>query len=163
MILFIVRQANEVVTRRLVVHEDGRIREEDPPAEVPANEVVALQPYGSLFFAAAPVFEEELPRVGDETRNSVVIVRLRGKSEVGYTLIEVLEGYAEALAAAESKLMIVTDSERIREQLDASGATDIVGEENIYQASEWLTEAIVNATEDAEAWIAEHQKGAADD
>jgi SulP family sulfate permease len=163
MILYIVRQANEVVTRRLVIHEGGRVREEDPPPEVPANDVVVLQPYGSLFFAAAPVFEAELPVVAENTRNSVVIIRLRGKSEVGYTLIEVLENYAESLAEAKSKLMIVTDSDRIRGQFDASGATDIIGEDNIYHATEWLMEAIVNATADAEAWVADHQKGAADD
>jgi SulP family sulfate permease len=163
MILFIVRQANEVVTRRLVVHEGGRIREEDPPREVPANDVVALQPYGSLFFAAAPVFEAELPVVGENTRNSVVIIRLRGKSEVGYTLIDVLENYARSLAEAESKLIIVTDSDRIRGQFEASGAADIIGEDNIYHATEWLTEAIVNATADAEAWVADHQEGAAGD
>jgi len=31
--------------------------ETDPPATVPANDVVVLQPYGTTFFAAAPVFE----------------------------------------------------------------------------------------------------------
>ncbi|MEA2024837.1 MAG: SulP family inorganic anion transporter, partial [Actinomycetota bacterium] len=30
-----------------------------------------LQPYGSLFFASASIFEEKLPNVTDETHNSV--------------------------------------------------------------------------------------------
>ena len=48
----------------------------DPPAQVPPNEVVILQPYGSLFFAAAPVLESRLLALSDASRNSVVILRL---------------------------------------------------------------------------------------
>ncbi len=58
-----------------------------------------LQPYGSLFFASAPVFEEELPNPTEQSRNSVVIVRLRGRTDLGSTFMEILQRYAEALSA----------------------------------------------------------------
>ena len=54
----------------------GRIIEVGPPAQVPPNEVVVLQPYGSLFFAAAPVLESRLLALSDASPNSVVILRL---------------------------------------------------------------------------------------
>ena len=71
--------------------------------------MVALQPYGSLFFAAAPVLESRLPRTGRRLeRNSVVILRLRGRTELGTTFMDVLRRYAQALTACGSKLVIVS-------------------------------------------------------
>ncbi len=67
------------MTIRRRVYEDGYVREIDPPANLPRSEVVVLQPYGSLFFAAAPVFEAALPAVDEDSRDSVVILRLRGR------------------------------------------------------------------------------------
>ena len=60
-ILHVVRQSNQVTIKRRVRDSDGHLVEVDPPAVVPAGDVVVLQPYGSLFFAAAPVFEAQLP------------------------------------------------------------------------------------------------------
>ena len=74
--------------------EDSRIRLRAFPIVVPAGEVVVLQPYGSLFFAAAAVFEATLPAVGEASTNSVVILRLRGRSDLGTTFMDVLHRYA---------------------------------------------------------------------
>ena len=60
-ILHVVRQSNQVTIKRWLLDPEGNLIETDPPAELPANEVVALQPYGSLFFATAPVFDSALP------------------------------------------------------------------------------------------------------
>jgi SulP family sulfate permease len=59
--------------------------------------VIVLQPYGSLFFAAAPVFEAALPAVGTGSRGSVVILRLRGRTDLGTTFMDVLHRYAVSL------------------------------------------------------------------
>ena len=56
-ILHVVRQSNQITIKLWRLDPAGNLIETDPPAELPADEVVALQPYGSLFFAAAPVFE----------------------------------------------------------------------------------------------------------
>ena len=77
-VLHAVRQSNRLTIRRRLINADGTIVETDPPAELPANEVVVLQPYGSLFFAAAPTFEASLPNPTASSGGSVVIVRLRG-------------------------------------------------------------------------------------
>jgi hypothetical protein len=57
-----------------------------PAAQLPANEVVAPQPYRSLLLAAAPVLESRLPAPADASRNSVVILRLRGRDRGAYGL-----------------------------------------------------------------------------
>jgi SulP family sulfate permease len=48
-ILHTARQSNQITVKRWLLKPDGTLIETDPPAELPAGEVVALQPYGSLF------------------------------------------------------------------------------------------------------------------
>ena len=162
MILYIINQSNRIVIRRRLVGEDGGLREVDAPAEVPAGEVVVLQPYGSLFFASAPVFEEQLPNVTDETRNSAVILRLRGRSDLGSTFMDVLLRYAEALRDQESKLMLVSASENMHEQLAVARVTSVVGSQNIYTSDEWVGKTLKQAYRDATEWV-ESRGGAESD
>ena len=162
MILYIINQSNRIVIRRRLVGEDGGLREVDAPAEVPAGEVMVLQPYGSLFFASAPVFEEQLPNVTDETRNSAVILRLRGRSDLGSTFMDVLLRYAEALRDQESKLMLVSASENMHEQLAVARVTSVVGSQNIYTSDEWVGKTLKQAYRDATEWV-ESRGGAESD
>jgi sulfate permease, SulP family len=156
-LLHVVRQSNQVTIRRRVHDTEGHLVEVDPPAELPAHEVVVLQPYGSLFFAAAPVFETALPTVGATSGGSVVILRLRGRSDLGTTFMDVLRRYAEALAAAGSKLVIVSANERIIEQLAVTGITAVIGDDNVYPGDERVGAATERAQADADAWVDERR------
>ena len=158
-ILHVVRQSNEVTIKRWTFDTHGNTIEGDPPDQLPANESVVLQPYGSLFFAAAPVFESGLPEVADGSGNCVVILRLRGRTDLDTTFMDVLTRYAQALAAVDSKLVIVSASERVREQLELAGVTSIVGRENIYIGDERVGAAVKRANRDALDWIAAHGTG----
>ena len=82
-----------------------------------------LQPYGSLSFAAASAFESQLPAVASASGNSVVIVRLRGRTDLGTTFMQVLCRYGAALSDACSKLVLVSASKQIQDQLRAAGVT----------------------------------------
>ncbi len=62
--------------------------------------------------------------------------------------------YAESLAAVDSKLMIVSATERIQEQFAVTGVTAVVGEENIYPTDERLGATMRRAHADAHAWVA---------
>jgi sulfate permease, SulP family len=154
-ILYVIRQSNRIVLKRWQFEPGGRIREVEPPAQVGANEVVVLMPYGSLFFAAAPLLEQALPDVTDSTRNSVVILRLRGKSDIGSTFMEVLVRYGVALRRAGSKLVIVSDDERMLEQFTVTGVTQTVGAENVYTSSDWLGATVARANREAQDWVTE--------
>ena len=120
--------------------------------------VVVLQPYGSLFFAAAPAFESQLPVPEDTSRRSVVIFRLRGHTDLGTTFMQVLKRYASALAAVDSKLVIVSAVERIQDQLRATGVTDVIGADNIYTGDNRVGAALKHAYADATAWIEDQQR-----
>ena len=152
MILYIINQSNQVVIKRWLV-VDGQMKETDAPADVAPNEALVLQPYGSLFFASAPVFEEKLPDVTEDTYNSVVILRLRGRSDLGSTFMDVLLKYATALREQESELVVVSEDVNLHDQLDVAGVTDVVGDANIYTSDEWVGKTVKGAYEDAIARI----------
>jgi len=157
-ILHTARQSNQITVKRWLVNPDGTLIETDPPAQLPAGEVVVLQPYGSLFFAAAQAFESALPELTDASRNSVVILRLRGRTDLGTTFTGMLERYARGLVAVDSKLVIVSAGKQVREQLRVTGVTDVVGPENIYPGSERIGSTLKRAYTDATAWIQQNQR-----
>ncbi len=159
LILFVIKQSNRVTVRQWIVRDDGRLREIDAPTEVGPDEVIVLQPYGSLFFASASLFEEELPNVVTTSTNSVVIIRLRGKSDLGSTFMEVLNRYASSLLEVDSRLVLVYADERVNAQLVASGVAELLGPEGMYTSDEWVGSTVRQAHEDAINWITEHRSG----
>ncbi|MFK4808161.1 SulP family inorganic anion transporter [Microbacterium sp. ZW CA_36] len=148
-ILYVAEQSNSVRVRAVHLADDGRMREGDPPAVVPPGEVLVLQPYGSLFFASAPVFERQLPDVSRESSGAVVIVRLRGTDEIGLSHVEVLRRFAHQLRDADSTLKVVASEERVIAHLAAGGLTADIGEDNVYRGSEWVGEGLRRAYADA--------------
>ena len=155
-ILHVVRQSNQVTIKRRRLDPDGNFIETDPPAQLPSGEVVMLQPYGSLFFAAAATLESQLPAPDRASRNSVVILRLRGRTDLGTTFMQVLRRYAEGLTATGSKLVIVSASDRIQEQLRVTGVTDLIGPENIYTGDERVGATLKRAHADATVVLQAH-------
>ncbi|MCU0311140.1 MAG: SulP family inorganic anion transporter [Acidimicrobiales bacterium] len=156
-VLHVVRQSNQVTVVRRVRDADGHVIEVAPPAELPAGEVVVLQPYGSLFFAAAPVFENALPTVASTSRGTVVVLRLRGRSDLGTTFMDVVRRYAIAVREVGSRLLVVSTNERIEEQLAATGVLDVVGPEALYRGDERVGAALQAAEMDAAAWVEQHR------
>jgi sulfate permease, SulP family len=152
-ILFVGQQSNRLRVRQLELSADGRVREVDPVATLPPHEVVVLQPYGNLFFASAPVFEAQLPKVDADSRGSVVIVRLRGIDEIGLSLIAVLDRYLDDLEQHGSTLWLTITSERVLDQLRAGGLLDRLGPDRFYTGTQWLGEASRRAHGDALQWV----------
>lgn len=161
-LLHAVRQSNQVTIRRRVRDDAGHVIETDPPLEVGSSEVVVLQPYGSLFFAAAPLFEAALPAVSTHSNGSVIILRLRGRTDLGSTFIDVLRRYATTLAAVGSKLVLVSVAERVHGQLVATGLERAVGAQNIYEGDQRVGAATQRAYDDAIQWVAQHKDGERD-
>ena len=151
-ILFVAQQSNRVRVRQVHVLDDGRIRESDPPPAIGAGEVVILQPYGSLFFASAPIFEHQLPVVGRESTGAVVIIRLRGTDQIGLSLIEVLRRYAHELGDADAALKLVISEKQVLDQVVSSGLADELGPGNVYRSTEWIGETVRRARADALDW-----------
>ena len=157
-ILHVVRQSNQVIVKRQQVDTDGHLVESDPPAVLPGGEVVVLQPYGSLFFAAAPVFEGLLPQVKDD------IAPQRGHPAAARTQRSRLDrpGRAPPIRRRRWPRWTAGSSSCPRtnastEQLAISGITDVVGPEWIYRGDERVGATLQRAEADAAAWVAGQQ------
>ena len=156
-ILYVIRQSNQVSIKHWDVQSDGSVIERDTPRVIAAHEVLVLQPYGSLFFAAAPVFEEALPEVEETSVGAVVILRLRGRSDLGSTFMDVLARYGQSLRDVGGKLVLVSGDDQLNKQLMVTGVTEVVGEENLYASDERVGATVRRAYTDALEWVEQNR------
>lgn len=160
-ILFLASSASDVSVRRLR-RDDGRLTESDPPARLADEEVVVLSVYGSLFFAGDRTLAERLPDP-DGAHRPVVVLRLRGRTRVGATLIDVLDRYADRLHARGGRLYLAGLHPDVREQLERSRKLDLVDAVRLYDATDRIGGSADRARSDARAWLARADRvGAAD-
>ncbi len=153
-LLYVFHQSNRISVRAWELGPGLYPVECAPPASVPAKKVTILAPYGSLFFAAAPVFRKQLPEVTETSRHAAVILVLRGKKAVGSTFLKVITHYADELARQESMLMLSGVDPNIQEQLERTGMVRHIGRSNVFLMTEVVGQALHEAIEAAETWIA---------
>jgi SulP family sulfate permease len=152
--LFIVRQSNQLKISQWDM-EEGDYPIEKPVADnLPPAQVMVLVPAGSLFFAAAPIFEEALPEVKNAS-HSVVIINLRGYDNVGSTFLTVLEKFNEDLIDHDSRLILAELNEELWGQLKHTGHIQLFGRDHMYAATEKVGESVFIAYEDAKKWVEE--------
>jgi SulP family sulfate permease len=137
---------------QMVLQEDGSIREESPPDELPSNDITLLRVYGTVFFAAAYTLEQILPSPL-EARRAVVVLRLRGYRDVGSTFIGVVERYAQKLQENGGKLLLCGVSEGVRERLERTETTETIPEEDIFMADDIVASSTRRALAAAQQWL----------
>ena len=151
-ILYVANQSNKIAVKEWIL-EEGELPLEGPaPEQLPSGKVTILIPYGSLFFAASPAFEEQLPDP-ENARYAAAILHLRGRTEIDSTFLGVLMRYEETLRANESRLILAEVSQTIRRQLLHTGFLKVIGRENIYMCTERFGESLLEAVDDANKWI----------
>ena len=143
-VLHIFRQSNKVTITEWVLQAEGFPLEQPAPKQLSDHRLTILHVYGSLFFAAAKSLEEMLPDVGGST-GAIVALSLRGKGEIGSTLIAVLRRYAQELKEQEGRLMLVGVDETMYNQLAKTGVLAFIGAENVFRATPQLGEALNQA------------------
>jgi SulP family sulfate permease len=132
-LLMLFQEADKVRINELVWDESGDPIERPSPATLESNAVTVLDVDGALFFAAAAGLERLLP-VADEAKNAFVVLRLRGRDEIGTTLINVLGRYAQQLHAGGGGLILSEVSDNVNKQLLKSGAIEKIGPTNVFLA-----------------------------
>lgn len=153
-LLYVFQQSNRVRVVAWQMTPGQYPVEVEPPAEVPERQVTILVPYGSLFFAAAPVFNAQLPAVTEGSRHAAVILVLRGETELGSTFMEVLARYAQALRERESRLMLAGVDPGVLIQLERTGHLKTIGRNNVFLVDERIGQSLQEAVDAAEQWIA---------
>ena len=153
-LLFVVQQSNTIRVVEWDARESGWPVERPVPAKLESDQVTVLFVYGNLFYAAADVFEKSLPAV-EGTQRPVVILLLRGYDDIGSTVIGVLHRYTESLQAQGGKLILAGISPALRDQLQRTGMLSLIGEQNLFPATESIGESGNVALQAARDWLAE--------
>ncbi len=150
--MHVFRSSNQVRMVEFVPVESGFPIEQPAPLKLADHEVTLLYAYGSLFFAAAATFEQNLPKA-DDAKEAVVILILRGQPEVGSTFIGVLRRYATTLQANGGRLMLTGVNPRLRYQLEKTGTLAFIGEENVFMEQAQMGVAMNEALASAHTWL----------
>lgn len=151
--LYIIQQSNDVTVRESIYEQDHLIFERDIEPDLAPNSIVSLQYYGSLFYASAELYEEQLPHPTSKTKNAVVILNLRGQTDLDSTVLDMLVDYALKLQKHDSRLILAGVEDSAREKMGRLGKLDAIGSENVFSASEFFQESMLKARHDAEEWI----------
>lgn len=152
-----VAAANDVEVKHLIRLDNGDFAEREIPEVIPSNDPMVISVSGHLFFASAKTLEEKLPKAG-ESKRPVVIIRLRGTKEMGATLIDVLDRYAEELEENGGKLYLSSLNSSQIEYLEATGKLERGIEAEWFERNEVLMDSTRQAFKHAEAWIESHKE-----
>jgi SulP family sulfate permease len=158
MLLHVMRESNRTEVSEIVLVPGGMPEIRPAPREAPSNQLTVLIVNGSLFFAAAKSVGDLLPSVEGSSR-AVVALALRGKTDLGSTFIAVLQRYARALQDRGGRLMLVGVDPAARDQLARTGTLRIIGEENVFLATEQLGASVNQAAAAAHAWLGQTASG----
>jgi sulfate permease, SulP family len=151
-VLYLKSSASDVRVLELIRLDDGRIAASKPPARLPSNKVTVLDVDGSLFFAGARTLSDTLPTPAGATR-PVVILRLRGYTSVGATLVEVLDDYADALAEVGGRLYLSGVDKEVSKQLRRAGKLDLDRAVHLVSADAIFGASTEQAVAHASAWL----------
>jgi SulP family sulfate permease len=155
-LLYVFQSAEAVRVEQIVILEDGRYAETAPPEQIPDGGIIILQPIGSLFFAGAAKFEDQLPAVG-QAKRAVVMLRLRDRDEVGSTFLRIVERYTRSLQASGNKLILAGINDRVQEQLAETDLLELIGAENVFLSGPRFGAAVEQALTAAEEWLVQGQ------
>jgi len=155
-LVYVFQSAESVRVEQIVPLDGGGYTEVDPPEKIPENEIIILQPVGSLFFAGAAKFEDELPTVG-QASGAAVIIRLRDRAEVGSTFIRIIKRYTKALQAQGNLLILAGLNMHVMEQLEDTDLLDLIGAQNVIPAEARFGASLEQALHKAKAWMDENE------
>jgi sulfate permease, SulP family len=151
-LLYVSEAASDVSVVELVKRSEGRIEERKPPSQLPSNEVTVLDVYGDVFFAGARTLERLLPSPRN-AEHPAVILRLRGRTLLGATLVEVLSRYAEKLREVHGRLYLTGLSKEAHAELEQMRRLRLTGPIRTFEATTIRGQSTQAAQADAAAWL----------
>jgi SulP family sulfate permease len=148
------REALDLTVVRLVPSDDGTVSEQPVPRRLESLRVVMLDVYGSLLFAGARTLEARLP---DPTAavSPAVVLRLRGRTSLSSTAIEVLSRYAQKVSDAGGRMYVSGVDPATVVKLRTTRAIEALGPVELVPATSVLGASSREAYELALAWLAE--------
>ena len=159
LVISLMMQLNqEALDLRIVelVPDGTGFSERSAPRALQPGRVVLLDVYGSLFYAGARTLQSRLP---DPTGvdQPVVVLRLRGRAQLGATSFLVLADYAERLHAARGRFYLSGVDRAVLDQLQRNATVDTAELVEIFVATDRIGEASLAAYNAASAWLADQR------
>lgn len=151
--LYLTKSASDISVVELVERSDGRLEEHSSPSQLPSDKVTVLDVYGNLFYAGARTLERMLP--DPDADHAAVVLRLRGRTSYGATLVDVLSNYAERLGKRGGRLYLSGISGEAFKQVSKNGKLRLDGPVRAFPATDIRGESTSQAFEDAQAWLVE--------
>ena len=151
-LLYVNESSTDISVVELVKRADGFIEEHKAPRELQSNKVTVLDVYGHLFYAGARTLARLLPKP-QAAQKPVVILRLRGRTNLGATLVDVLANYADKLHEVEGRLYLTGISEGAYEQVVRTGKLRLTGPVRAYEATPVRGQSTEEAVADARTWL----------
>lgn len=146
------KEALDLRVVELVPLADGRLAEASPPATLPDRAVTLLDVYGSLYYAGARTLAARLPEIAGVDR-PVLILRLRGRSALGSTGLEVLAGYAERLAGAGGALFLSGVEDHFARQIERSRRFEDAEHFRVFPAEDVIGASSMHAYKAGVEWL----------
>jgi SulP family sulfate permease len=131
-IQYVSSASHDLRVRRLVV-VDGGYAEEPPPERLPDGEVTVVDIYGSVFYASTETLGRQLPETRGAT-GAVMVLRLRGRGQLGSSAISLLRRIAEDLQAGGGALLLAGVGADMADQLRRTGLEELLGEDAVFPA-----------------------------
>ena len=146
------REALDLAVVEVVTRPDGLFEERPAPAHVRGGSVIVLDVHGSLL-RRARTLQARLPDPAG-AGHPVVLLRLRGRTNLGATSFHVLADYAQRLGAAGGRLYLSGLDHELVATLDRTGRLNASGPLKAFEATPVLGESSAAAPSDANAWLA---------
>jgi len=151
-LLYVNESSTDISVVELVKRDDGSIEEHKAPKRLQSNKVTVLDVYGHLFYAGARTLARLLPKPQD-AQKPVVILRLRGRNNLGATLVEVLANYADKLHEVDGRLYLTGISENAYVQVVRTGKLRLTGPVRAYEATPIRGQSTQEAVAHARTWL----------
>ncbi len=161
-LLYLYQASGDLSVVELLEQPDGTIEERKSPRRLKDNHVTVLDIYGPVFYASVNTLGRLLPSP-EGARNPVVVLRLRGLTKVGATLIDELASYARKLKEVNGRLYLSGMSEQVYQQLRAAGKLGQVGYVRGYNATPIRGQSTKAAIAAAREWLVSQNQETADD
>ena len=146
------QEALDLKVVELIPDAAGRFVEHPAPNQLESHRVVLLDIYGSLYYAGAKTLQVKLPDPTGAVAPAVVL-RLRGRAMLGSTSFAVLSDYADHLQTVGGRLYLSGVDAATHVQMLRNRTLDRTGVVEVFEASEVVGEASLDAYHAAEAWL----------
>jgi SulP family sulfate permease len=150
-VLFIYRASQDVRISE-IQRLNGRIMELEAPDVLPSDKVTLIDVHGSLFYAGARTLGQKLPDAKDAKR-AVLVLRIRGETNVGSTFLIVIGHYAEQIRASGGRLFLSGVDPTVKRRMARTGHLDAIGENNVFVASNVISASTEAALAAGDAWL----------